>query len=574
MTDVIKEEIDINETFDSTRKMVHGEPPKGTIAYGRMYGPYTAKGYPRKRPNPNKPPEQVDEVLTKSMGQFIKDFIKSKNPEAVDEVTMRRTIPTKQERLARNKYYANHNIALSAEKRRAGIENYPGREDPIIGNLKGTFKKNSEKDKAANEEVSLDEGRGRPPKPGSAAYKRRQSEGGGDSDTPGLHGQLIKHKSLQNAPPKIKFTNGEEAHISAEHRDRAIKHLEGMIGPGKNPEARDRAGQRMAGSLAGFKQAIGVEPKPEGTKSPMSAQKAPPTLSLTKDESNMSQKNIVEKLQAALDAGILSQNDFDKLTQIAESPDQWRYSGSVGRSANTNTHKNYTLDIPGDSELGDYHDDDLHDMISSQNPHLEHHEVSAIVNSAGDETSKQKVEHAGKKYTHHVVNHQEPERLYDEVNYTGNPIDEGNSTKDYFRHLHRINELGGNSKKVKEHIQNYVPTDVLKSIHRNMDKHQHSDLFAAEIARRKANPDIKIKRVPKMDPHSQKTYDTKGVAGYHEEEVEAVDDKALVGKQKNLDKNRNGKLDAQDFKMIRKEETTAGVAAVVAALSRNLKELK
>ena len=213
-------------------------------------------------------------------------------------------------------------------------------------------------------------------------------------------------------------------------------------------------------------------------------------------------------------------------------------------------------------------------MISSQNPHLEHHEVSAIVNSAGDETSKQKVEHAGKKYTHHVVNHQEPERLYDEVNYTGNPIDEGNSTKDYFRHLHRINELGGNSKKVKEHIQNYVPTDVLKSIHRNMDKHQHSDLFAAEIARRKANPDIKIKRVPKMDPHSQKTYDTKGVAGYHEEEVEAVDDKALVGKQKNLDKNRNGKLDAQDFKMIRKEETTAGVAAVVAALSRNLKELK
>ena len=77
-----------------------------------------------------------------------------------------------------------------------------------------------------------------------------------------------------------------------------------------------------------------------------------------------------------------------------------------------------------------------------------------------------------------------------------------------------------------------------------------------------------------MDPHSQKTYDTKGVAGYHEEEVEAVDDKALVGKQKNLDKNRNGKLDAQDFKMIRKEETTAGVAAVVAALSRNLKELK
>ena len=319
-----------------------------------------------------------------------------------------------------------------------------------------------------------------------------------------------------------------------------------MIGPGKNPEARDAAVQAMSGSHAGLMQAIGVEPKPKVTKSPMSAQKAPPTLSLTKEESKMAQEDIVEKLQAALDAGILSQNDFDKLTQIdedaprynvrnssgtivgthshtggfkpsrpesglrpgkaipqghridrsspvntspspirsspvredseqlAESPDQWQYSGSVGPKSNTNTHKNYTLDIPGDSELGDYHDDDLHDMISSQNPHLEHHEVSAIVNSAGDPKSKQKVEHAGKTHTHYVVNHQEPERLYDEVNYTGNPIDE----------------------------------------------------------------------------------------------------KALVGKQKNLDKNRNGKLDAQDFKMIRKEETTAGVAAVVAALSRNLKELK
>jgi hypothetical protein len=170
----------------------------------------------------------------------------------------------------------------------------------------------------SNEEVSLDEGRGRPPKPGSAAYKRRQSEGGGDSDTPGLHGQLIKHKSLQNAPPKIKFTNGEEAHISAEHRDRAIKHLEGMIGPGKNPQARDNAVREMSKSHAGLMQAIGVESKPEEKKSPMSAQRDKPKLSLTKEESNMSQEDIVEKLQAALDAGILSQNDFDKLTQTEE----------------------------------------------------------------------------------------------------------------------------------------------------------------------------------------------------------------------------------------------------------------
>ena len=185
-----------------------------------------------------------------------------------------------------------------------------GSKNPIV--------KPSHNEQLAPSGESLDEGRGRPPKPGSAAYKRRQSEGGGDSDTPGLHGQLIKHKSLQNAPPKIKFTNGEEAHISAEHRDRAIKHLEGMIGPGKNPQARDNAVKAMSKSHAGLKQAIGVESKPEETKSPMSAQRDKPKLSLTKEESNMSQEDIVEKLQAALDAGILSQNDFDKLTQTEE----------------------------------------------------------------------------------------------------------------------------------------------------------------------------------------------------------------------------------------------------------------
>ena len=393
-----------------------------------------------------------------------------------------------------------------------------------------------------NEEVSLDEGRGRPPKEGSAAWKKRQSEGGGDSDTPGLHGQLIKHKHLQNAPPKIKFTNGEEAHVSAEHRDRAIKHLEGMIGPGKNPEARDNAVKAMSHSHAGFKQAIGVESKPEEKKSSMSAQRDKPKLSLTKEESEMSQEDIVEKLQAALDAGILSQNDFDKLTQIdelanhpypgplsknsnklggsvhdtlpsrpraphtyvspaprprekfptghpfagrhvdsvmfkksvkedseqlAESPSHLGYSGTVGK-------KEYTMTIPNKGDgLGDYSDERLHKLITKQNPHLEHHEVSAIVNSGGEEESTEKVVHKGKTHTHHVVNYQEPRHLYSE-------------------------------------------------------------------------------------------------------EVEAVDEKALSPKQKKIAAVAGdpGKIDAEDFKKLRKEETTAGVAAVVAALSRNLKELK
>jgi hypothetical protein len=405
----------INEKLETeTIKHPKGERPKGIGWVLKSAGEQTGKDH------------SVWERKFKRVGG-VKEEV-----ETVDEVTMRRTIPTKQERDAAKKYYANHSNALSAEKRRAGIENYPGREDPIIGNLKNTFKKNSEKDKAANEEVSLDEGRGRPPKPGSAAYKRRQSEGGGDSDTPGLHGQLIKHKSLQNAPPKIKFTNGEEAHISAEHRDRAIKHLEGMIGPGKNPQARDNAVKAMSRSHAGLMQAIGVESKPEEKKSAMSAQRDKPKLSLTKEESNMAQEDIVEKLQAALDAGILSQNDFDKLTQI--------------------------------------------DELSSN-----------LLNRAKEAT-------------------------YAKLDKTD---------------------------------VNIYPTPN------------------------------QLKKVQGLRKQGQKFKDAAN-AKTQSEEVEAVDEKALSPKQKKIAAvaGHPDKIDAEDFKKLRKEETTAGVAAVVAALSRNLKELK
>ena len=117
-----------------------------------------------------------------------------------------------------------------------------------------------------------------------------------------------------------------------------------------------------------------------------------------------------------------------------ESPTSWRYRGSVGS-------KEYSVAIPGYKDLGNlhsyYHHGDLHRLISKQNPHLEHHEVTAIVNSDGDKNSKQTVEHKGKKYTHHVVNqgrrlvrfhYPEPD-LKDDVNYTDSSIDEASKKK-------------------------------------------------------------------------------------------------------------------------------------------------
>jgi hypothetical protein len=158
----------------------------------------------------------------------------------------------------------------------------------------------------------------------------------------------------------------------------------------------------------------------------------PPKLSLTKEESNMSQEDIVEKLQAALDAGILSQNDFDKLTQI--------------------------------------------DELSSN-----------LLNRAKEAT-------------------------YAKLDKTD---------------------------------VNIYPTPN------------------------------QLKKVQDLRKQGQKFKDAAN-AKTQSEEVEAVDEKALSPKQKKIAAvaGHPDKIDAEDFKKLRKEETTAGVAAVVAALSRNLKELK
>ena len=58
----------------------------------------------------------------------------------------------------------------------------------------------------------------------------------------------------------------------------------------------------------------------------------------------------------------------------------------------------------------------------------------------------------------------------------------------------------------------------------------------------KHNEEVKDEYARKVDKYLKKKY--------NKEEVEGVDE-ALIGKQKKLDKNHNGKLDGQDFKILR-----------------------
>ena len=366
--------------------------------------------------------------------------------------------------------------------------------------------------KQANEEVSLDEGRGRPPKPGSAAYKRRQEDGGGEGDRKGLEAHLIDTQSHRTDHPPFHFADGEKVQLSRDHSNKAREHINAMKGPGKNPQARDNAIKAMSKSHAGFKQAIGVESKPEETKSSMSAQRDKPKLSLTKEESKMAQEDILEKLQAALDAGILSQNDFDKLTQIDEI--SYKVLNRAGNKAIETGQRNRAVKFRQGAQ-----------KQYSKELEANRHPEARDVHDLGDRGLPK--ETLSRKPTHE---------------FKPTSSDHGNNAKVRVWH-----NAGKNENETHMQIQGSAMGDSNGAY---SYKHPTHSLSAI-----------------KHDVNNE---------GSVKEEVEAVDEKALSPKQKKIAAVAGdpGKIDAEDFKKLRKEETTAGVAAVVAALSRNLKELK
>jgi hypothetical protein len=67
--------VKIAEGIENTTRRMTGTPPEGTYAWKRLYGNMTAKGQPRKRPNPNKPPKQLKELKKASDTMDVEDHI-------------------------------------------------------------------------------------------------------------------------------------------------------------------------------------------------------------------------------------------------------------------------------------------------------------------------------------------------------------------------------------------------------------------------------------------------------------------------------------------------------------------
>ena len=123
-------------------------------------------------------------------------------------------------------------------------------------------------------------------------------------------------------------------------------------------------------------------------------------------------------------AGMNSPLNFKPIKQITTAAVGAKKTNEEVEQIDEKTHLEYTgkvndndyrLLVPHNKDLGDYSDEQLHRKLRRENPHLAHHEVTAIVHSYGDPETDVDVEHKGKKYTHHVVNDQEPNYIREEV---------------------------------------------------------------------------------------------------------------------------------------------------------------
>jgi len=106
------------------------------------------------------------------------------------------------------------------------------------------------------EEVELDEGRGRPPKEGSAAWKARQ--GKADDDMVALGMQLRKAQSINK---KVRFMDGKEHDIHQNHITRFNDHM----GARRTTQEKDNFQRQAHKSHADFVKAVSA-PVPKASK--------------------------------------------------------------------------------------------------------------------------------------------------------------------------------------------------------------------------------------------------------------------------------------------------------------------
>ena len=150
--------------------------------------------------------------------------------------------------------------------------------------------------------------------------------------------------------------------------------------------------------------------------------------------------------------------------ELTETASHVQYSGEVNG-------KDYTLTIPRHKDISDYSEDQLHKKLTKENPHLEHHEVTAVARTNGEEEDHVTVEHGGKTYTHKVINHQEPERIYEDAEQT----DEAKKWSRAEWRMGTETDVDKNNKKIYDRLSATDPAKA-KAFHDNLMRMKRKDV--------------------------------------------------------------------------------------------------
>ena len=245
------EQIDEGEGIVTPKQKYFGEPPKGTFAYERKYGKYTAKGTLRKRPNPNKPPVQEEAEV---VAEAPVDGVAAGSMEGDKHLCATKVFH--KEWAEGTPIFSQHaepdflgNIAWYDVMFEHGIERQVPTADMEILMAESHMMHK----KKVKEEVELDEARGRPKKAAAKDFtihpvtkeklmhnnpehmkKIEALQRSGKLEKPKVEAsqhimnQLQKAKTSMQGGSTIHFTHGESAHVSGTHAAKLLDKYAGM----------------------------------------------------------------------------------------------------------------------------------------------------------------------------------------------------------------------------------------------------------------------------------------------------------------------------------------------------------
>jgi hypothetical protein len=392
------------------------------------------------------------------------------------------------------------------------------------------------------EELMVLEGRGRPKgsknkpkggetKPTMPATKTPSNSEDDDSDGPsgpGIHGELLRHQDLGDLKHhEIEFHDGKKVKVSPEHRNKALAHIKSMMGPGKNPDTRMAALRKLGSNHETFKQMIGEQVDLD--------EAVPYTLGGRPDKDN------VYKVHRQDWKGNWSHNPGDTYHSL---DDAKTVAKNMKKGASSTVKTKITK----------------HARTKLAGPKgVLPEDVEQV-----DEISKE----AKKRYLGTAVGDLTG-RAYDHGVHTAGPYNR--TDKDIAKDKRKIkNRQDGIYRATQEEVD--LDEETYHVIHK---KSRMPGTVSSRAGQNIAGVTIKDKYHDRKEAEKHARHlDKHGSSDGHEvstwingklqEEVEQVDEK-LIGKQKNLDKNRNGKLDRQDFKMLRKESVEPKVSVYTEA---------